>query len=112
MGSGGTGARVLAAIPAIAFAILIVANGGLLFALGVAALGVIGLSELYTMMARVRPVHVAGFAAVIALCLAALYGDQYQVLLVLVASLPLTFVLAIARPWRRHVSWAIAVTML
>ncbi|HEV7362963.1 MAG TPA: hypothetical protein VGN71_01140, partial [Solirubrobacteraceae bacterium] len=35
------GARVLAAIPAILFAIFIVVQGGLIFALGVGALGVV-----------------------------------------------------------------------
>jgi phosphatidate cytidylyltransferase len=105
-------ARVLTAIPAIAFAIFIVAEGGLVFALGVIALGILAQAELFTMMARVRPPSLAGFVTLVALVLAALYGGKSQVLLVLVLSVPLTFVLSLARPRRENVSWAIAVTVL
>jgi phosphatidate cytidylyltransferase len=108
-------ARVLTAIPAIAFAIFIVSQGGLVFALGVIALGILAQTELYTMMARVRPVNLAGFLTLIALVLAALYGnqdDKSDVLLVLVLSVPLTFFLGLLRPRRENVSWAMAVTFL
>ena len=103
---------MLTALPAIAFAIFIVAQGGLIFMLGAGALFLLGQVELYTMMQRVRPVNLAGFLALIGLGLAALYGGQHQVLLVLVCSFPVTFFLAVARPRRENVSWAIAVTML
>ena len=107
-----TSARVLAAIPAIAVAIFIVSQGGLVFALGVIVLGILAQAELYTMMARVRPVNLAGFLTLIALVLAALYGDKSQILLVLVLSVPLTFLLGLLRPRRENVSWATAVTFL
>jgi phosphatidate cytidylyltransferase len=105
-------ARVLAAIPAIAFAIFIVSQGGLVFALGLIALGVLAQTELYTMMARVRPVNLAGFLTLAGMVLAALYGDAYHVLLVLVCSVALTFFLGLLRPRRENVSWAVAVTFL
>jgi phosphatidate cytidylyltransferase len=105
-------ARVLAAIPAIAFAIFIVAQGGLIFALGLIALGILAQTELYTMMARVRPANLAGFIALAGLLLAAEYGGKSQILLVLVLSVPLTFFVSLLRPRREHVSWAIAVTLL
>jgi phosphatidate cytidylyltransferase len=111
-GRSDTGARFLAAIPAIAFALFIVSRGGLVFTIGLIVLGVIAMGELFHMMDRVRPAALAGFLALIGLCLAALYGDQYQVLLVLVASVPVTFVLTLVRPRREHLSWAIAVVML
>jgi phosphatidate cytidylyltransferase len=104
-------ARVLAAIPAIAFAIFIVAQGGLVFALGLIALGILAQTELYTMMARVRPANLAGFLALAGLILAAQYGGKSQILLVLVLSVPLTFFLALLRPQRENVSWAMAVTI-
>ena len=104
-------ARVLAAIPAIAFAIFIVAQGGLVFALGVLALGIVALHELYTLMDRVRPAKLAGFLALVALVLAALYGDQFQVLLVFAAAVPVTFVLSLLRPRRENISWAMAATL-
>ncbi len=104
-------ARVLTAIPAIAFAIFIVAEGGIVFTVALIALGVIALHELYTMMAQVRPVNLAGFLALAALLLTAYYGQRAQLLLVLWIALPATFLLALARPRREHVSWAIAVTL-
>jgi phosphatidate cytidylyltransferase len=107
-----TVARVLAAIPAIAFAIFIVSQGGIVFALGLIALGVLAMAELYTMMERVRPPNLAGFVTLVALVLAALYGTKQQVLLVLVLSVPLTFFLALVRPRREHISWAMAVVFL
>jgi phosphatidate cytidylyltransferase len=107
-----TAARVLTAIPAIAFAILIVSQGGLVFALGVIALGVLAMLELYTMMERVRPPNLAGFVTLVALVLTALYGTKQQVLLVLVLSVPLTFFVALLRPRREHISWAMAVVFL
>lgn len=107
-----TTARVLYAIPAIAFAIFIVASGGLVFALGVILLGVVCLHELYEMTARVRPVKLAGFLAIIGIVLSAHFGDQFQVVLALALSILLTFVLSLARPGRANVSWAIAATLL
>ena len=105
------GARVLAAIPAIIFAAFIVYYGGLVWALGLSFLGIVCLAELYKLMGRVRPANVAGFVSVVALALAALYGDEFHVLLVLVASVPLTFFLTLARPRREHASWATAVVL-
>ena len=106
-----TGPRVLAAVPAILFAIAIVAYGGIVFAAGLILLGVVCLHELYAMMGRVRPVNLAGFLTMAAAALAALYGEPKHVVLVLAAAFPVTFMLAMMRPWREHVSWAIAVTM-
>ena len=106
-----TGPRILAAIPAIAFAVFIVSQGGLIWALGLIALGVAALHELYSLMARVTPVKLAGFAVLAGMVLAAHFGDQYHVLLVMAIAFPLTFGLALLRPQRAHVSWAMAVTL-
>jgi phosphatidate cytidylyltransferase len=105
------GARVLAAIPAIAFAIFIVVQGGEVFAAGLLILGVIALGELYTLMGRVRPVRLAGFLTLAALLAAALYGEPRHVLMVLVGAFPVVFLLSFFRPRRQHVSWAIAATL-
>jgi phosphatidate cytidylyltransferase len=107
-----TASRVLTALPAIAFAIFIVAYGGIVWTVGLILLGVVALHELYTMMGRVRPVNLAGFLIMAAALLAALYGEPRHVVLVLAAGFPLTFVLAVMRPRREHVSWAVAATML
>jgi phosphatidate cytidylyltransferase len=109
--SSDLGARVLAAIPAIIFAAIIVGYGGLVWALGVSFLGIVCLAELYKLMGRVHPANIAGFISVVALALAALYGDHFQIVIVLVASVPLTFFFTLARPRREHASWAAAVVL-
>lgn len=103
--------RVLIAIPAIAYAIFIVVQGGAVFALGIYVLGVIALGELYTLMGRVRPAALAGFLTVAGMIAAALYGEQRHVLMVLAAAIPVTFFFALLRPRREHISWAMAATL-
>jgi phosphatidate cytidylyltransferase len=103
--------RVLVALIAAPVAILLVWQGEEVFALGLAVLGVVALGELYTLVERVRPPALAGFLTLIALLTAALYGEPRHVVMVLVAAFPVTFFLALARPRRANVSWAIAVTM-
>jgi phosphatidate cytidylyltransferase len=102
---------VLAAIPAIAFGLVIVTQGGLVLALGAIVLGVAALGELYSLMGRVRPAGLAGFLALAAVVLAATYGQPRHVLMAYAAAFPVVFFLALLRPRREHVSWAIAVTL-
>jgi phosphatidate cytidylyltransferase len=92
------GARVLAAIPAIAVALFLVIEGGAIFTFGLFVLGCICMHELYGMFARAHPVRLAGFIALAGLLVAANWGDQFQVLLVLVAVLPLLFGLTVLQP--------------
>ena len=54
--------------------------------------------ELYGMYERAHPARLAGLIALAGLLAAALYGDQFQVLLVAVAALPLVFALTLASP--------------
>jgi phosphatidate cytidylyltransferase len=72
----------------------------------------VAMGELYTLMGRVRPPALAGFLTLAAMLAAALYGEPRHVIMVLAASFPVTFFLAVLRPRREHVSWAIAVTYL
>ncbi|MDQ4049768.1 MAG: phosphatidate cytidylyltransferase [Actinomycetota bacterium] len=103
--------RLLAAVPAIGFAIFIVVNGGLIFALGVILLGVVALGELYTMMRRARPIDVGGFVAMAALVLLALFEERADVLIALVAAFPLVFMLALTRARLDNLAWGIAATL-
>ena len=105
------GPRILVAIPAIIFAVFIVVQGGWVFAAGLFVLGVIALRELYTLMGRVQPAALAGFLTLAGLLIAALYGEPRHLVMVLVAAFPVTFFLALLRPRRENVSWAIAVTL-
>ena len=70
------------------------------------------MGELYTLMGRVRPPALAGFLTLAAMLVAALYGEPRHVLMVLAASFPVMFFLAVLRPRRENVSWAIAATYL
>jgi phosphatidate cytidylyltransferase len=102
--------RVLWALPAVAFAIFITVEGGLIFTLALIALGGLCMHELYAMYARVRPVRLAGLLALAGMLLAANYGDQFQLVLVAVIALPLAFGLTLLQP-RPSVA-TVAVTLL
>ena len=103
-------ARVLVAIPAIAFASFIVYEGGLLFAAALLVLGWVCLDELYRMTARAHPARLAGFLALLALLAAAHFGTRDQVLLVAIAALPASFLVSLAAP--RGSMVGIAITLL
>jgi len=104
------GARTLVAIPAIALALFLVIEGGLVFAAGLFVLGAVCMHELYAMYRRAQPARLAGFIALAGLLAAALYGDQFQILLVAVAALPLVFWLTLLAP--RPSVGGVAVTLL
>jgi phosphatidate cytidylyltransferase len=110
--SGGSdlGARILTSIPAIAFALFIVIEGGAVFAAGMLILGGFCMHELYAMYARAHPVRLGGLLALAGLLAAALWGSQFQVLLVAVAALPLVFVLSLLSP--RPSVGGVAITLL
>ncbi len=104
-------ARVIVAIPAIAFAIFIVVSGGLIFAVGVILLGVVAMGELYSLMRRARPIDLAGYLTLIAIVLLALYEERADVLIALAAAFPVVFLLALARARIDRVAWGIAATI-
>jgi phosphatidate cytidylyltransferase len=110
-GDSPTRRRVIAAIPAAAFAIFIIVVGDAVFTIALIGLGILGLQELYRMLEPARPIALAGFLSLAALLITAHVGDQFQLVLVATLSLPLTFLLALARPQRRHVTLAIATTL-
>jgi phosphatidate cytidylyltransferase len=90
--------RILVAIPAIAYAIFIIVAGGWVFAAGILVLGLICLHELFRMYDSLRPVRLAGFLALGGFAVAAQAGGERQVLLALVAFVPLVFLLGLAAP--------------
>jgi len=104
--------RILVAIPAVAFAIVIIWQGEWVFAAGIGALALICVHELSVMFERARPVRLAAMLAVVGLVVAGTLGDERQVMLALVASLPVVFALAVAMPQRERITASIAVTML
>jgi phosphatidate cytidylyltransferase len=103
-------ARIAVAVPAVAFALFIVARGGWVLAAGVALLGLVCLHELFGMYAETRPVKLAGFLGLIGLAVAARAGAERQVLLAFVAAFALVFLLSLAMP--RTTTLGIAITLL
>ncbi|HEX5780338.1 MAG TPA: phosphatidate cytidylyltransferase [Solirubrobacteraceae bacterium] len=97
-GGSDLGLRIIAAVPAVAFAIFIIYMGGWVFAAGAVLLGLACLHELFRMYETVRPIRLAAFLAIIGLAVAALEGGERQVLLALVAFIPVMFLLGIALP--------------
>jgi phosphatidate cytidylyltransferase len=91
------GARIAVAIPAAVVAIVFVDLGGTAFAVFMIALGCVCLHELYRMLERWRPVPLAGFAALAGMVLAARFGNQFQVLLVAAAAVPVLFLMVLVR---------------
>jgi phosphatidate cytidylyltransferase len=112
--SGGSdlGGRILVAIPAIAFAIAIIYFGDATFAIGVLALGLVCIHELFGMLERMRPVRLAGFLGIAGLVAAAALGDERDVLMALVAFLPVLFALTLAGPVRERITLSLAATVL
>jgi phosphatidate cytidylyltransferase len=108
------GARIWVAIPAVAFAIFIVAAGGAVFAAGALLLGFICIHELFRMYEALRPVRLAGFVGLAGLAAGAYFGGEHQVLLATVVCFPLVFLLGLAMPERPEVPLtdAMAITLL
>jgi phosphatidate cytidylyltransferase len=105
------GARVLTAIPAIAFALVIIGFGGWIWAGGLVLLGWICLHELFAMFHFTNPSRLAGFAGIAGLIVAAHLGDQATVLGAMVACVPVVFVLCTLQPHHAGAP-GVAVTLL
>jgi len=90
-------ARVLIAVPAAIVAIVFIDLGGLAFALLMIVAGLLCLRELYEMLARWRPASLVGFASLVVMVLAARYGNARDVLEVAVGTLPVLFLVLLAR---------------
>jgi phosphatidate cytidylyltransferase len=104
------GARAIVAVPAVAVALFLDIEGGLVFTLGLFALGCVCMHELYAMYERAHPVRLAGFLGLAGLLAAALYGGQFQILLAAVAILPVLFALTVNQ--RRPSVGGMALTLL
>jgi phosphatidate cytidylyltransferase len=107
-----TMARILWAIPWIIFAVVIVALGGPVFAVAMVGLAWSTQIEFFRMTARSRPFEAAAFLGALAMVAAAYFGSTLQILLALVATVPVMLVFALARPSLKNVTWSLAVTML
>ena len=91
-------ARVIAAIPAIGFAVAIVVLGEWPFTIGLILLGWVCLHEAFTMLSGAHPVRLAGFIGFAGMLVAAHLGGPDAVLGALAATVPLAFVIALVQP--------------
>jgi phosphatidate cytidylyltransferase len=105
-------ARIAWALPWIAIAVTIVIVGGEVFAVAMIGFACVGLAELFRMARDARPFGLAAYAAAAALVVAAFYGTQFQMMIVLAAAIPVLFIGAVARPDREGITVAIALTIL
>lgn len=110
--SGETARRVLVAIPWIAFAIAIVVAGGPVFAVAMAAIGLLALREYFVMTAELRPLQGAAYIAVVAMIAGAYFGTAFNVLLLATASFPLLFFFGARQHPRQGVVVAMGATVL
>jgi phosphatidate cytidylyltransferase len=109
---GETARRLLVAIPWIAFAIAIAVAGGPVFAVAMAAIGVLALREYFLMTAPLRPLQAAAYIAVLATIAAAYFGTAFNVLLLATASFPLLFFFGARLHPREGVVVAMGTTVL
>jgi phosphatidate cytidylyltransferase len=110
-GGGELGARILVAIPALAFAGLIVGFGHWVFAAGLFVLGAICLHELFAMYSFTNPSRLAAWLGLAGLLVAAEAGGRETVLLAFVMCLPVVFLLCLWQP-RHSGAPGVSVTML
>ena len=104
-------ARIAWAIPWIAIVVTITIVGGELFAAAMIGFACV-IHEFCQMTKEARPFPLVGFAAAAGLVVAAFYGSQYQMMIALVASVPVVFAAAVARPARLGTTASVAITVL
>jgi phosphatidate cytidylyltransferase len=104
-------ARLAWALPWIAIVVTIAIVGGELFAASMILFAGVGIFELCRMTADARPFQTLAIAASAGLVVAAFYGSQYQMMIVLAASVPMVFLGAVARPDRAGITVSIALTL-
>jgi phosphatidate cytidylyltransferase len=104
--------RVIHALPWIAIALVATLGfDGVLFMPFALVLALLALNEFFRMFKRMRPIVPAGVIGTAAVIVAAKYGTQYQMVLALAVTIPVTFLFALARGVRRYVTVSMAVTM-
>jgi phosphatidate cytidylyltransferase len=111
-GSGETAKRILVALPWIVFAIAITVAGGPVFALAMAAIGIVALREFAAIASRYRPLLIPAYVSVTALIAAAYLGTAFNILYVIAAAFPLLFFFAADARHRDGATVSIGVTLL
>ncbi len=90
-------ARIVVAIPAIAFASTIIALGGIWFQIALIVLAILCLGELFHLYDDVEPVRLAGFIGIAGVVAAAAAGEHFHVLLAFMAVFPIVFAVTLVQ---------------
>lgn len=106
--------RLVVAVPGVILAVLVVAVGGPLFALVLAAIAVLGLYELYSLLAATRPLRWAGYLGTLLLIGLAWAMDdtEHGILLGLGLSLGFVAVAGLILQRREDITVRVATTLL
>ena len=105
-------ARVLVAVPAAIVAIGFVGIGGTAWAVFMALISCACLHELYRLLQRWKPAVVVGFVSAAAMTMAARFGTQRDVVEIAMATIPVTFLVVVARGQSGMATISIAGTLL
>ncbi len=100
------------AVPAAFIAVAFVDVGGLAFALFLIAAGWACLLELYRLLERWRPVAAVGLLALAGMVLAARFGTARTVMGLALASIPVAFMVVLARGGRGRITVSVTGTLL
>ena len=103
--------RLLVAIPALIVLVVVVVQGGPLFAAVLAALGLVCLHELFAMFENARPTRLGAYVALLGILAAAEYGTHVNVMLAFALAVPVVFLAAISQA-RGAGAASIAVSLL
>lgn len=99
------------AIPASVAAVIVIDIGGIVFALAMGGLAVVGVVELFRIAAQANPLTWVAAIVSVAMSIAAYFGGPSQILICAVVAFPVMFGFAAARPERRGISVAMAFTV-
>jgi phosphatidate cytidylyltransferase len=112
--AGALGGRLAVAIPGVIIAVVVVAVGGVLWALALAVLAVLGLYELYSLTAATRPLRWAGYVGtLLVIGLAWAHDDaEHGILIGLSASLLLVAIAGLILPRRDEITIRMSTTLL
>ncbi len=104
--------RILWAIPWAALAVTIIVAGGGIFAGAIFVIAAICISELFHMAKVARPFPAVAMLATAGLIASAYFGDQFQMVMTLMAMFPVLFIFVVLRGRVSGVTGAVAVTVL
>lgn len=103
--------RIIVAVPAGIVALFCILTNSETLAAFVLVVGGIALFEFYELADHIKPVRLAGFLALVALVAGGLWGDQFQLVAIVVATFPVVFLIGLAIERRENATLGMAATI-